>query len=391
MALAVAGGGINVGVGVGGVMSTPPDVILEDLGAPSSVRSFLARAQTEGYLSGSASNPHQLQLAASGASKIIRPIPSKATLPNFGFLPAPPPTIATAAAYVQQPVETVATAAAAAATVLDQLPVEQHQQQHLEDEEDVEVFIDSNTATDNELELELDTEDCNVSVVSSLASSSAASSLNIERVESNKMQLTPPASVVAPTAAAATTTVVGSAKQQRRSNSNSQRKCLTNKRNNSTRATVASAAKAPPPAAQLETATQPSKFIIDVASCDGPVRFRRILNTAYGHKPDTFDPSNGGVGGGGSSSGGVAELQRTQQSVSYSFHQQMARAISSQQRQQQQVENENTRSVVDIVLRVPVAVVDIIDAEPINCSDEDEAAGTKAGPDPVLVLPTHVT
>jgi len=48
----------------------------------------LARAQTEGYLNG---NPAQLcpVPGIQAAAKVIRPIPSKATMPNFGFLPMP--------------------------------------------------------------------------------------------------------------------------------------------------------------------------------------------------------------------------------------------------------------------------------------------------------------
>ncbi|XP_034487044.1 ice-structuring glycoprotein [Drosophila innubila] len=307
-------------------------------------RSYLARAQTEGYLSG---QQQQLPLpVASVAPKIIRPIASKATLPNFGFLPAPPPppnvasvsSVATSG-YLQPAVDATAelSIAASAAAAVDAVAAD-------EEDEDVEVFIDSNTATDNEL----DTEDCNVSVVSSLGSSSAASSLNIERVDVKRTPTPTTTPTMMPANVAATTqpkhvTATATTTKQRRSssnnnnNNNTTRKSLNNKRGNCR--SVASAttglqvAKAPVSALQLEMATPPtttSKFIIDVASCDGPVRFRRILNTAYGHKPETCNNA------------AVVELQRTQQSVSYSFHQQMARAISSQQRQQQQEENENS-------------------------------------------------
>ncbi|KAM8720794.1 hypothetical protein ACLKA7_006783 [Drosophila subpalustris] len=297
-------------------------------------RSYLARAQTEGYLSGQ--QQQQLPLAvASVAPKIIRPIASKATLPNFGFLPAPapppppPPSVASVAttSYLQPAVDATAelSITAAAAAVAE------------EEDEDVEVFIDSNTATDNEL----DNEDCNVSVVSSLGSSSAASSLNIERVDVKSVPTPVPATAtVAATAqpkVVATTTATAAATKQRRGNNNNNSNNTTRNKRGNCRGVAAGTsglqvAKAPVPAMQLETAAAPatSKFIIDVASCDGPVRFRRILNTAYGHKPETCNNA------------AVVELQRTQQSVSYSFHQQMARAISSQQRQQQQQENENS-------------------------------------------------
>ncbi|XP_060663322.1 E1A-binding protein p400 isoform X1 [Drosophila nasuta] len=285
-------------------------------------RSYLARSQTEGYLSGNASHPPPPPPPQLTAPKIIRPIASKATLPNFGFLPAPPPPAppappqsAPAIGYVD---------ATAELSIVE----------NNDEEEDIEVFIDSNTPTDNEL----DTEDCNVSVVSSLASSSAASSLNIERLDAKRRTPTPPPPQPSTLPAPIAATAVKVAAKLRRSNSNnSTRKSHSKRGSNSSGLQIA---KAPVPAVQLETAAPAAtaaKFIIDVASCDGPVRFRRILNTAYGHKPDSSSS-----GSSSNSNNNCVELQRTQQSVSYSFHQQMARAISSQQRQQQLEENENS-------------------------------------------------
>lgn len=69
-----------------------------------------------------------------------------------------------------------------------------------------------------------------------------------------------------------------------------------------------------------------NKTIIDVASCDGPVRFQRVLNDAYGQ---VVSPENS-----------VTGPQRTHKSVSISFHQQMAKNI----RQQQSNEAENSDS-----------------------------------------------
>ncbi|XP_060663323.1 rho GTPase-activating protein gacF isoform X2 [Drosophila nasuta] len=284
--------------------------------------SYLARSQTEGYLSGNASHPPPPPPPQLTAPKIIRPIASKATLPNFGFLPAPPPPAppappqsAPAIGYVD---------ATAELSIVE----------NNDEEEDIEVFIDSNTPTDNEL----DTEDCNVSVVSSLASSSAASSLNIERLDAKRRTPTPPPPQPSTLPAPIAATAVKVAAKLRRSNSNnSTRKSHSKRGSNSSGLQIA---KAPVPAVQLETAAPAAtaaKFIIDVASCDGPVRFRRILNTAYGHKPDSSSS-----GSSSNSNNNCVELQRTQQSVSYSFHQQMARAISSQQRQQQLEENENS-------------------------------------------------
>ncbi|XP_022216046.2 insulinoma-associated protein 1 [Drosophila obscura] len=293
-------------------------------------RSFLARAQTEGYLNGNGNPPPQLCPTAPASAKIIRPIPSKATLPNFGFLPvplplAPPPPPATAATV---PPPAVLPSYSSAASLLQVGPEYPGLDVAVDEEEDVEVFIDSNTVTDNENE-DMEAEDCNVSVVSSLASSSAGS-LNIELLETKPTTPTPtpnPTPTPKPQAPARTkkeppAAAAAAMPRGSRSSAGGTRSGKAGRRSNASGLQVA---KAPVPAAQLETATaaMPSKFIIDVASCDGPVRFRRILNTAYGHKPEGLDSGTE-----------QCEQQRTQQSVSYSFHQQMARAISSQQRQQ---------------------------------------------------------
>ncbi|XP_016959064.1 uncharacterized protein LOC108030580 [Drosophila biarmipes] len=317
-------------------------------------RSFLARAQTEGYLNG---NPAQLcpVPGLQAAAKVIRPIPSKATMPNFGFLPMPQ---AQPSAHPPppppQPAATPASLSsfAGSTSLLDSEHATRMQDADEEDE-DVEVFIDSNTATDNEADAEPDVDmDCNVSVVSSLAGSSAGS-LNIERLDVKPP--TPPVPIVAPPK-------IQSQSVQPKISS-SKRETAKGGRGNKTRSRKSSGlqvAKAPVPAAQLEMASAPtpitpSKFIIDVASCDGPVRFRRILNTAYGHKPESLESGSlggSGGGGGGAAAGGsssAVEQHRSQQSVSYSFHQQMARAISSQQRQlshQQQEESENSGDAI---------------------------------------------
>ncbi|XP_017030792.1 insulinoma-associated protein 1 [Drosophila kikkawai] len=337
-------------------------------------RSFLARAQTEGYLNG---NPGQLCPAAvpSNVAKVIRPIPSKATMPNFGFMPhmpqATPPSAAAAAAVPPPPPPPPAPAptpvqAPPPPAVFLNMEVANSPRYHEEDndeEEDIEVFIDSNTVTDNELDLEQEPEpdvdmDCNVSVVSSLAGSSAGS-LNIERLDVK------PTPAILPTAPNLVAPPPASGKLSKSKREQNQQKCGQGKKGRSRKGGATSSgsglqvAKAPVPAAQLEpagttTTTQSvSKFIIDVASCDGPVRFRRILNTAYGHKPEDHHTAAGGGGGvatgGASGSAGAtaSEQHRSQQSVSYSFHQQMARAISSQQRQQQQQQLEESENSGD--------------------------------------------
>ncbi|XP_017052113.1 cell wall protein AWA1 [Drosophila ficusphila] len=343
-------------------------------------RSFLARAQTEGYLNG---NPGQLCPVTSIPAKVIRPIPSKATMPNFGFLPMPQAPMRDAThshshshSHSHQQPQTQSVIAASlgsfggsCSTFMDKgsssPPPPQDNEADAEEDEDVEVFIDSNTATDNELDPEPDVDmECNVSVVSSLAGSSAGS-LNIERLDVKPATPTP-VIIHAPKLPLQQPKVANPKQREATATKGSKGAGKSRSRKSSSGLQVA---KAPVPAAQLEMATSggggggsttaitPSKFIIDVASCDGPVRFRRILNTAYGHKPEGFDAgslgagtssaSSSSVGGNGSSSASSAAEQqhRSQQSVSYSFHQQMARAISSQQRQlshQQQEESENS-------------------------------------------------
>lgn len=81
-----------------------------------------------------------------------------------------------------------------------------------------------------------------------------------------------------------------------------------------------------------EVVTDPVKFepdntnttIIDIASCDGPVRFRRVLNEAYGRSisSNTRNP-----------------IERTQQHLTTSFHLQMAKTISEQAQHNAQSSN----------------------------------------------------
>ncbi|XP_020801768.1 uncharacterized protein LOC110178849 [Drosophila serrata] len=356
-------------------------------------RSFLARAQTEGYLNG---NPGQLCPTAavpSSGAKVIRPIPSKATMPNFGFMPhMPQATPAGVAAPPQAPPAPPPPAPPAVflnMEVAATSPRAAYNEEDNDEEEDIEVFIDSNTVTDNELDPEHEQEvepdvdmDCNVSVVSSLAGSSAGS-LNIERLDVKPTPTVAATTPALPTSIMATPSSGKLSKSKRESTHKGQGKKGRSRKGGggggggggatSTSGSGLQVAKAPVPAAQLEqlgssgtTTTTPSsvsKFIIDVASCDGPVRFRRILNTAYGHKPegmDTNHPAGGGLATSSASGGGSSsEQHRSQQSVSYSFHQQMARAISSQQRQlshqqqqqqqQQQEESENSGDAVQSV------------------------------------------
>ncbi|XP_037931073.1 uncharacterized protein LOC119665892 [Teleopsis dalmanni] len=306
-------------------------------------RTFLARAQTEGYLNNSIpnlANTLSTLTTANDTVKIIRPIPSKATMPNYGFLP-------------QQLVMQSVNSSVGLATVNENsfktmpqsyvMPILQEQQKTLRDQneeidvdrnsnrneqenddEDEEVFIDSNSTTDNEVDTEID---CTISVASKSPSynihQSIAKSINackekstiaVERTIKNNKSLESQTQYSNQQTNKTATKI----------NKHVKRKQIFQKPSTSSGLQIA---KAPIPASQLDAAEN-SKVIIDVASCDGPVRFRRILNTAYGHKPDTC----------------AVVPERTQQSVSLSFHQQMAKTISQQRQLLQAEESENSES-----------------------------------------------
>lgn len=74
-----------------------------------------------------------------------------------------------------------------------------------------------------------------------------------------------------------------------------------------------------------------SKTIIDIASCDGPVRFRRVLNEAYG-RSGTATTTN------------TKSMERSHHHVATSFHLQMAKTINEQRLQQQSVDDESENS-----------------------------------------------
>lgn len=85
------------------------------------------------------------------------------------------------------------------------------------------------------------------------------------------------------------------------------------------------------PAAIIDDA---NKVIIDVASCDGPIRFQRVLNDAYGRVP---------IGARNATASRPAE--RSNENVANSFHIQMARTISERQTMSSN-ESENSQEIV---------------------------------------------
>lgn len=97
---------------------------------------------------------------------------------------------------------------------------------------------------------------------------------------------------------------------------------------------------------QLTTKSESDKVIIDIASCDGPVRFRRVLNDAYEHNKKQIVAPN-------CASEVVADLKYHQSNV-LSFHQQMVRNINEQYSKQKSFsslnseESENSQQSNDI-------------------------------------------
>lgn len=118
-----------------------------------------------------------------------------------------------------------------------------------------------------------------------------------------------------------------------------------------------------PSSSPLPVANQPTKIIgnssnelndkvvIDIASCDGPVRFRRVLNEAYEHNkhPSTATPTTSTV---------ISEIpnETKYQSNTISFHQQMVRNINEQYNKQKSAnctgpnseESENSQHSMDL-------------------------------------------
>lgn len=85
---------------------------------------------------------------------------------------------------------------------------------------------------------------------------------------------------------------------------------------------------------QSQGGSESEKVVIDIASCDGPVRFRRILNEAYEkNKKQIVAPT---------SSSDITNDLKYHQSNVFSFHQQMARNINEQYSKQKSFSSQNS-------------------------------------------------
>lgn len=85
---------------------------------------------------------------------------------------------------------------------------------------------------------------------------------------------------------------------------------------------------------QPSASSESDKVVIDIASCDGPVRFRRVLNEAYEqNKKQIISPT---------SSSEITNDLKYHQSNVLSFHQQMVRNINEQYSKQKSLSSQNS-------------------------------------------------
>uniref|UniRef100_A0A1B0B557 BTB domain-containing protein n=1 Tax=Glossina palpalis gambiensis TaxID=67801 RepID=A0A1B0B557_9MUSC len=293
-------------------------------------RSYLARVQREDYFPVITNNLPPNMTANSPSStlynnivnngKIIRPIASKPSITSFGFLPLNTPPIT-----VGLPVRL--TMSSFISSQLDDKSVDHHSptinesndkdgdedievdeidKQSLKalnpDGEDEDVFIDSNSETDiTEMKVQ------KLNLKRSIKANLSRSINDIDKGKKNNKHTRDRLTFI-------------HNKKNYKYDRRQRNKHL--KKNYSS--SGLQIAKAPIPASQLDTA-EANKVIVDVASCDGPVRFKRILNTAYVQKPDLSTRTSGA-----SDVGPQSYHERSLQSVSLSFHQQMAKTISQQ-------------------------------------------------------------
>lgn len=89
----------------------------------------------------------------------------------------------------------------------------------------------------------------------------------------------------------------------------------------------------------LKEVGESEKFIIDVASCDGPVRFQRVLNEAYGRFPQKSPPTLGPKQ--------IQHVEQNRAHMTNSFNMQMARNISERQAiEADQTDSENSEEII---------------------------------------------
>lgn len=263
-------------------------------------RAFLARTQSEGYLGGSflsgvtAPPPppaHLLEINTSEKTnnvKIIRPIASKASGTNLGFIAPPVSTILLPSRDTQF-------------KCLQSLELREQREQRSP--------VPSTSKAHNS---------------SPSSSSSPRDSIIVSSViKPNAISISPSNNqITAGTIKKSqrTSTAISTPSTTKRSNTNADDRHLYKKIN-------------------CDIVEDPikldgsNKIIIDIASCDGPVRFRRVLNEAYGRVANPNVTTK--------------MIERSHQHVATSFHLQMAKAMNEQRLQQQQnsEESENSQEI----------------------------------------------
>lgn len=89
----------------------------------------------------------------------------------------------------------------------------------------------------------------------------------------------------------------------------------------------------------LNEVGESEKFIIDVASCDGPVRFQRVLNEAYGRSTQKSSSTH--------ETKQIQHIEHKRVHMVNSFHMQMARNISERQAiNADQTDSENSEEII---------------------------------------------
>lgn len=238
-------------------------------------RSFLARIQSEGYMSGGFFDKAPLQPQSGESVKVVRPIASKATNGGLAFI-APPVSKPLLGSH-DTPFKSLSL------TMSNSDSCEKHVEENKPDEE---------------------------SVRSESPTASTSQNVDVDRL-SPEQELEIESKLVAKPAV----------KFRKRSHSQAQ--------------TSQTQTSVDVPDKEKDVG-EPEKFIIDVASCDGPVRFQRVLNDAFGRFPVK-------------SAANVAPkpVEHKRAHMANSFHLQMARNISERQAiEADRTDSENSEEII---------------------------------------------
>lgn len=262
-------------------------------------RNFLARIQSDGYSNGGFFDklPSQPQASASSESiKVVRPIASKATNGGLAFIA--PPVIKPLIGSHDTPFKSINLTAGISHNASDSY------------ERPMEPNDEKNVNEDGEEEEEEDCENRDS------PAASTSQTVDVDRLTPEQESTDEPILIVKPPF-----------KFRKRTHS------------------ATKLAKSPevkddtPGHESAKEVGDSEKFIVDVASCDGPVRFQRVLNDAYGRSPSkgsTTFPSKQSQ-----------HIEHKRAHMTNSFHLQMARNISERQAiEADQTDSENSEEVI---------------------------------------------